>query len=105
MSFTYADWIIGNSVYVPNSPNADFKTSTLNLTIESRATGTRAFCHWGGDGAVLGAAPDSMILLCSQDVPDRSGNNSVFSIEFRADQKLLSIQQDWICGDSQGKYS
>ena len=114
MSFTHPDWTMeDDAIYIPNAPGTDLNSSSLSFTISSRATGVKAFCTWGGNHTALqwdnrlgwGSRTTFVMecLLAAGSALDPS--RSVFSVEYTSAQKILRIQQDWICGDTQGAHT
>jgi hypothetical protein len=102
MSFTHPDWTVDDLTYIPNPPGTTVNATIANLTLTSRATGLKQFCRWGGD--VLASQNGELRMACSQVDSGADTSNTLYVVRFRPSYRDLSVQQDWVCGDTQGTY-
>ena len=102
MSFTHPDWTVDGLTYIPNPPGTPVNVTIANLTLTSRATGSKQVCRWGGD--VLASQNGELRMACNQVDLGADNSNTLYVVRFRPSYRDLSIQQDWVCGDTQGTY-
>ncbi|KAK0726001.1 hypothetical protein B0H67DRAFT_551424 [Lasiosphaeris hirsuta] len=100
VSFTYPDWTLNDFTYKqPVSWDNPAATASLNLSLTSRATGSRVRCRWGADAGVTEWWPIvsdfTMIPLCTAEVPDPLHSNGVFLVRFNTVGKMLHLEQSW----------
>ncbi|KAK3389844.1 hypothetical protein B0H63DRAFT_519079 [Podospora didyma] len=95
MSLTHPDWTVEDAVYT---------TGNLKFSLTSRATKVRAVCQTDISNSTAAA----LKLSCSQPgggfTEDQYRSQPVFTVEYKTDNKSLSIRHDWVCGDTGGKY-
>ena len=111
VSFTYPDWTIHDFTYKePASPDNP-TTASLDMSLTSRATGVRVRCRWGAEYNVTerwAVVVDYIIIpVCAPEdkTSDPLNSNSTFALRHDTVNKMLYIQQDWVCGDVAGTYS
>ncbi|KAK3342066.1 hypothetical protein B0T25DRAFT_358152 [Lasiosphaeria hispida] len=110
VSFAYPDWTLNDFAYKqPISWDNPAATASLNLSLTSRATGSRVRCRWGADVGVtktwVVVSDYTMIPVCTPEAPDPLHSNGVFLIRFNAAKKVFYLEQNWVCGDTAGTYS
>ncbi|KAM7187579.1 hypothetical protein V8F33_011135 [Rhypophila sp. PSN 637] len=89
MSLTHPDWTV----------EMTSETSSLNLTITSRATKVQVACQ--SNSSTGGVTKLSCLLMSGL---DPFGSRPTFTVEYTPETKSLRIQHDWVCGDSRGTY-
>ena len=111
ISFAYPDWYLHDFTYVQPTVANDPETANLTYSVTSRATGVRVHCFWGKAYNVTWrdqhVGDYYMWPSCDPDNtgPDPMNSQTVYTMGYNRDARTLKIQQEWVCGDTAGKYS
>jgi len=111
VSFAYPDWFLHDFTYAYPTMADDPETARLNYSITSRATGVRVHCYWGKAFGVTyrdeRVGDYYMWPSCDPEgrEPDSFQSQTVYTMGYNRDARTLRVQQDWVCGDTSGRYS
>ncbi|KAK0644442.1 hypothetical protein B0T16DRAFT_392794 [Cercophora newfieldiana] len=111
VSFAYPDWYLHDFTYVYPTVANDPETARLNFTISSRVTGARVRCYWGKAFGVtyrdLKVGDYYMWPSCDPEATgaDPFQSQTVYTMGYNRDSRTLKVEQEWICGDTSGRYS
>ena len=110
VSLTYPDWFLHDFTYVQPTVANDPETASLNFSLTSRATGVRVHCYWGKAVGVTGrdhkVGDYFMWPGCDPEgtEPDPFRSQTVYTMGYNRDSRTLSVRQEWVCGDTSGRY-
>ncbi|KAK0619640.1 hypothetical protein B0T14DRAFT_603396 [Immersiella caudata] len=101
LSLTHPEWGLNSFSALPAIRPGEERTARVNLTITSRASGVRAECKFDENSKNdLG----TLYLDCTLR-PSNPESRSKFTILYYETFRRLSIEEEWVCGDTNGQYS
>ena len=102
ISFTHPDWELSAFSFLEQDDRWRLERASLDFTLQSRASGARVVCRFGGDRVATDNG--DMLPLCTPE-PAQPGSRSSFETRFQWQGRSLETWERWVCGDVHGKYS
>lgn len=107
MSLTHPDWEMSGFSFTPPHLPYQYETANLSLTLKSRASGARVVCRFGGENMAMDRDwQDVYLPACTPEPAQQADYRSKFTVGFNLyGSNALAIREEWVCGDTAGRYS